>query len=136
MDYIIHPAVFYLIDVCDNLLRTFQLFMTALVIICSFSIVFFPFIVDLLNGIYLDKSKDECITIVLKYIKKTITCLAISALIFVFMPTSDTIYKMIVSKQVTYTNVKKGVNFTKDTIIDIFESISKLNEEDKNETNK
>lgn len=112
MNYIINPMWFYWFDVFSELndvAFTMFWFMLAIILIC---VSFSSFILDELNhnDLTLDTKK------LFKIIKSYFIVMFCFLLIFIVIPNKDTMYKMIIAKNLTMDNVELGVEDIKDTV--------------------
>lgn len=115
MEPVINPWLFYLIDIAKGI-RTVSLF-------ASFC-VFIPFVYGLgtmvRNKEYGDDDEDYLRG--KKAFKISLVILIISLGIFIFIPSADTILKMVIAKNVTY----DAVDAAKDVVIQVYNDILAL----------
>lgn len=115
MEPVINPWLFYLIDIAKGI-RAVSLF-------ASFC-VFVPFVYGLgtmvSNKEFGDKDKDYLRG--KKLFRTSLVILIISLVIFVFVPSSDTILKMVIAKNVTYDTVDAA----KDVVVQVYNDILAL----------
>ena len=115
MHYIINPWVFYLLYLADSVKIVCALFLISFV----FGIVAYCFMYD----DFLDGDKYPSPGTLLKKIKIP---LILSIVLIVFVPTSETVYKMMIASQVTTENIdtaKETIQDVADYIIDAVKEI-------------
>ena len=117
----------YLIDLFDNLkgLLGVALFLLGGAAVALLIIWFFS---------SLDYKQDEAIVACKKYLKKSIIWLCISSLLFIAIPSKDTMYTMLVLENVTSDNIQAIGKTGKDVVDYITDQIDKVvndKEEDK-----
>lgn len=115
---IVSPWVFYLIDTISNLFAALML-----VVIVSAGTAAVAWLISLIG-------EEE--TIIKKWTKRIypplIVCI-ISLIIMVFIPSQETMYKMLVANFVTYENVETATDVIKDSVDYIFEKLDEEEEE-------
>ena len=109
MHYIINPWVFYLLGLVDSI------GVVCVVFLFLFGIIFGVYAIIWLVEFYGD---DEYLT-PMWILKKWKVPLILTIALLVFMPSEDTIYKMMIASQVTTENV----NTAKETIQDVADYI-------------
>ncbi len=109
MTPIINPWLFYLADIAD------KLFWILLLVIGVSSMVSVIFLIN-----FVDVKSDEN----LKIFKRAFMVFLTAVTVFTFIPREDTIYKMMISSQVTEENVKKAEDVIKNSVDYIFEKIN------------
>lgn len=100
MEPVINPWLFYFIEFANTIKAVAVLFIFASVL------AFFLLMVS-----------EE-----IKFIKITVAVFVISLMIIIFTPSSDTIIKMVIAKNVTY----DVVNATKDVVVQVYNDILAL----------
>lgn len=116
MHYIINPWVFYLLGLADSTM------MACIIFLAVFAIAF---------GSYLliwtiDCIGDDRYPTPMQIIKKWKIPLILSVAFLVFMPSTDTIYKMMIASQVTTENIgtaKETIQDVADYIVDAVKEI-------------
>ena len=115
MEPVINPCLFYLIDIAKGI--------KAVSLFASFC-VFIPFIYGLgtmvSNKEYGNNDKDYLRG--KRTFKISLVILIISLGIFIFVPSSDTILKMVIAKNVTY----DAVDAAKDVVVQVYNDILAL----------
>lgn len=113
---IVSPWIFYLIDLADNV----DTICLILVLLSAASLIFFA-------GYY----AEGCISpnckvweSFIKWLKRDIAVLIISLLAVVFIPSKETMYKMLVANYVTYENVETATDAIKDSVDYIFDKLN------------
>lgn len=112
MEPVINPLVFYLIDGADTLKWGALLFGTVIGLILLFIGLF---AVD-------EAVSDEEEKYGKKKMKTGITMFIIGAVLFVFLPSSETVMKMVIAKNVTYDTVDAA----KDVVAQVYNDILAL----------
>lgn len=120
---VISPWLFYVIDLLDKL-REIAIIVFWIIVITILVIGF----VALLEGEYWE---DEIIQKLKKALKLSIIPIVISSVMYVAIPSKDVMYKMLVSKYVTYENIDKATNTIKDGVDYIFEKLDGGKDKDK-----
>lgn len=116
---IVSPWIFYLINLLSNISDV--CFMLAFVSsLALLGLILYHWLAEL-------NSNSEMWVSFIKWCKRTAIALVISTLGLTFIPTKETMYKMLVANFVTYENVETATNAIKDSVDYIFE---KLDEED------
>lgn len=120
---VISPWLFYVIDLLDKL-REIAIIVFWIIVVTILVIGF----VALLEGEYWE---DEIIQKLKKALKLSIIPIVISSVMYVAIPSKDVMYKMLVSKYVTYENIDKATNTIKDGVDYIFEKLDGGKDKDK-----
>lgn len=120
---VISPWLFYVIDLLDKL-REIAIIVFGIIVVTILVIGF----VALLEGEYWE---DEIIQKLKKALKLSIIPIVISSVMYVAIPSKDVMYKMLVSKYVTYENIDKATNTIKDGVDYIFEKLDGGKDKDK-----
>jgi hypothetical protein len=116
---VISPWLFYVIDLLDKL-REVAIIVFWIIVVTILITGF----VALLEGEYWeDKLK--------KALKLSVIPIVISSVMYVTIPSKDVMYKMLVSKYVTYENIDKATNTIKDGVNYIFEKLDGGKDKDK-----
>lgn len=120
MKPIINPWLIYLINLFDNL--KLLLIITLILLACitvGILLTWFICVVDC----YMD---DDFIIACKKYLKKSIIWLFISGLLFITIPSKDTMYTMLVLDNVTSDNIQTIGKTGKDVVDYIVNQIDKI----------
>ena len=118
---IVSPWIFYLMNLADKLNGLcIAVFGISIMILTGFVIY---------AGAERLDSDDEVWPSFVKWFKRTITVLIISIFGGIFIPSQDTIYKMLVANYVTYENVETATDAIKDSVDYIFDKINGEEEE-------
>lgn len=116
MHYIINPWVFYLLGLVDSIGLMCVVFLAMFVIIFgAYAIIWF-----------VEFSGDDEYPTPIKILKKWRVPLILSIALLVFMPSSDTVYKMMIASQVTMENIdtaKETIQDVADYIVDAVKEI-------------
>ena len=115
MDYVINPIWIYLMDISGNL-RDAAIGLSALgsIITVILGVVF------AIEGEYLEDDVKEKI---FKAAKALIITVVVSGIVSIFVPSEKTIVKMIIAKNVTYSNLEKAEDKVKDVVDYMFEKV-------------
>ena len=120
---VISPWLFYIIDLLDKFYVCIcVVFWGAVIILCG-TLLFW-----LLESYELEE--DDILT-VKKVIKLSVIPIVISSVMYVAIPSKDTMYKMLVAKYVTYENIDKATDTIKDGVDYIFEKLDGGKDKDK-----
>ena len=128
MKPIISPWLIYLIDLFDNLKGLF----TIALILFGFAAVVLS-IIWFIGSVDYEQDEDPIVTCK-KHLKQSVIWLCVSGLLFAVIPSKDTMYKMIVSENVTTDNIQAVGKTGKDVVDYITDQIDKVvndKEEDK-----
>ena len=128
MKPIISPWLIYLIDLFDNLKGLF----TIALILFGFAAVVLS-IIWFIGSVDYEQDEDPIVTCK-KHLKQSVIWLCVSVLLFAVIPSKDTMYKMIVSENVTTDNIQAVGKTGKDVVDYITDQIDKVvndKEEDK-----
>lgn len=120
---VISPWLFYIIDLLDKL-REVAIIVFWIIVV---TILITGFIA-LLEGEYWE---DKIIQKLKKALKLSVIPIVISSVMYVAIPSKDMMYKMLVSKYVTYENIDKATNTIKDGVDYIFEKLDGGKDKDK-----
>lgn len=120
---VISPWLFYIIDLLDKL-REVAIIVFWIIVVTILITVF----VALLEGEYWE---DKIIQKLKKALKLSVIPIVISSVMYVAIPSKDMMYKMLVSKYVTYENIDKATNTIKDGVDYIFEKLDGGKDKDK-----
>lgn len=120
---VISPWLFYVIDLLDKLRKVAIIVFWIIVV----TILITGF-VALLEGEYWE---DKIIQKLKKALKLSVIPIVISSVMYVAIPSKDMMYKMLVSKYVTYENIDKATNTIKDGVDYIFEKLDGGKDKDK-----
>lgn len=120
---VISPWLFYIIDLLDKL-REVAIIVFWIIVV---TILITGFIA-LLEGEYWE---DKIIQKLKKALKLAVIPIVISSVMYVTIPSKDVMYKMLVSKYVTYENIDKATNTIKDGVDYIFEKLDGGKDKDK-----
>lgn len=120
---VISPWLFYIIDLL-NKLREVAIIVFWIIVI---TILITGFIA-LLESEYWE---DKIIQKLKKALKLSVIPIVISSVMYVAIPSKDVMYKMLVSKYVTYENIDKATNTIKDGVDYIFEKLDGGKDKDK-----
>ena len=120
---VISPWLFYIIDLLDKL-REVAIIVFWITVVTILITGFFV----LLEGEYWE---DEIIQKLKKALKLSVIPIVISSVMYVAIPSKDVMYKMLVSKYVTYENIDKATNTIKDGVDYIFEKLDGGKDKDK-----
>lgn len=112
---VISPWLFYIIDLLDKL-REVAIIVFWIIVV---TILITGFIA-LLEGEYWE---DKIIQKLKKALKLSVIPIVISSVMYVAIPSKDMMYKMLVSKYVTYENIDKATNTIKAGVDYIFEKL-------------
>ena len=126
---IISPWVFYLINLFNNVLWLFGLVAILSIITCAGYIVVGLCIYD---AAYKEE-KEEFAKKAIRIFKYIFATLIVSCVITIFVPSSDTIYKMLVASQVTPHNIEVMGDTVENSIDYIFEKIQSLDDTEESE---
>lgn len=120
---VISPWLFYIIDLLDKL-REVAIIVFWIIVVTIFITGF----IALLEGEYWE---DKIIQKLKKALKLSVIPIVISSVMYVAIPSKDMMYKMLVSKYVTYENIDKATNTIKDGVDYIFEKLDGGKDKDK-----
>ena len=120
---VISPWLFYVIDLLDKL-REVAIIVFWIIVVTILITGF----VALLEGEYWE---DKIIQKLKKALKLSVIPIVISSVMYVAIPSKDMMYKMLVSKYVTYENIDKATNTIKDGVDYIFEKLDGSKDKDK-----
>lgn len=120
---VISPWLFYVIDLLSKL-REMAIIVFWIIVVTIFITGFFA----LLEGEYWE---DKIIQKLKKALKLSVIPIVISSVMYVAIPSKDVMYKMLVSKYVTYENIDKATNTIKDGVDYIFEKLDGGKDKDK-----
>lgn len=120
---VISPWLFYIIDLLDKL-REVAIIVFWIIVVTIFITGF----IALLEGEYWE---DKIIQKLKKALKLSVIPIVISSVMYVAIPSKDVMYKMLVSKYVTYENIDKATNTIKDGVNYIFEKLDGGKDKDK-----
>lgn len=120
---VISPWLFYIIDLLDKL-REVAIIVFWIIVVTILITGF----VALLEGEYWE---DKIIQKLKKALKLSVIPIVISSVMYVTIPSKDVMYKMLVSKYVTYENIDKATNTIKDGVDYIFEKLDGGKDKDK-----
>lgn len=120
---VISPWLFYVIDLLGKL-REMAIIVFWIIVVTIFITGFFA----LLEGEYWE---DKIIQKLKKALKLSVIPIVISSVMYVAIPSKDVMYKMLVSKYVTYENIDKATNTIKDGVDYIFEKLDGGKDKDK-----
>lgn len=120
---VISPWLFYVIDLLDKL-REVAIIVFWIIVVTILITGF----VALLEGEYWE---DKIIQKLKKALKISVIPIVISSVMYVAIPSKDMMYKMLVSKYVTYENIDKATNTIKDGVDYIFEKLDGGKDKDK-----
>lgn len=112
---VISPWLFYIIDLLDKLRE--MAIIVFWIIVAAFFLVGFA---ALLEG---ENWEDKTILKLKKGLKLSIIPIVITSVMYIAIPSKETIYKMLVSKYVTYENIDKATDTIKDGVDYIFEKL-------------
>lgn len=107
---IINPWLFYLIELFEGIKGLSELVLAGLVVVLSISIPLY--IVDVGDGLFTKK-----------FFKRVAISAIISCIVMIVIPSKETMYKMIVAKNVTYENVEIASETIKDSVDYIIEKM-------------
>lgn len=107
MNPIINPWIFYLIDLSNSLSRISVFLFVVSTVIC----IILSGILAFDDDCFINKKDKQKIV---KYFKWVFITFCTSSLCLIFIPSKDTLYKMIVTSYITEDNVMKAVNIGKD----------------------
>lgn len=128
MKPIINPLLIYLINLFNNLkglLNIALILLGFVVVVISITWVLF---------LDYDEKGGNVIAACKKYLKKSIIWLCISSLLFITIPSKDTMYTMLVPENVTTDNIQAIGKTGKDVVDYITDQIDKIvNKDDKKE---
>lgn len=112
-EQIIRPWLLYLINFLENLsgILAFSFFMIGIVVVC---LGIFAILTDECESLY---------TRLIKWLKRFLILFFILGAVIVLIPSKNTMYSMLIADQVTYENVDKLGDSTKDTEDYIFDRI-------------
>lgn len=120
---VISPWLFYIIDLLDKLREV------AIIVFWNIVVtILITGFVALLEGEYWE---DKIIQKLKKALKLSVIPIVISSVMYVAIPSKDMMYKMLVSKYVTYENIDKATNTIKDGVDYIFEKLDGGKDKDK-----
>lgn len=119
---IINMWVFYLMQVLENL--AIVLILASLIMGCFLFVIGLYWTIEC-TGSYADKELGKKL---LKWIKNLTIATVISLMVVVFIPTKDTMYKMLIASQVTHENVDIAQQKIEDIANYIVETVDKLND--------
>lgn len=119
---VISPWLFYTIDLLDKFRET-AIIVFWIIVVAIFMVGFAAF----LEGEYWE---DKTILKLKKGLKLSIIPVVITSIMYIAIPSKDVMYKMLVTKYVTYENIDKATDTIKDSVDYIFEKLDG-NKEDK-----
>lgn len=130
MKPIISPWSIYLINLFGNLkgLLSVALILLGCAVV-ALSIIWLLFSMDY-------EQNDDPIVVCKKYLKKSVTWLCVSSLLFTAIPSKDTMYTMLVLENVTTDNIQAIGKTGKDVVDYITDQIDKVVNKDDEEENK
>lgn len=103
---IINPWIFYIVGLLNALNWSLLIIIVVIGLIAIF-----------LAGIYFDEHQDEdFVKPIRKWIKVCITTVITSTILFVAIPSKETMYTMIIASHVTYENVDKATKVIQDGV--------------------
>lgn len=120
MKPIISPWLIYLIDLFDNLKVLFNI--VSILSGCAVGVILFIWFICLIDY----DVDDDFIIACKKYLKKSIIWLFISGLLFIAIPSKDTMYTMLVLDNVTSDNIQAIGKTGKDVVDYIVNQIDKI----------
>lgn len=120
---VINPWLFYVIDLLGKL-REMAIIVFWIIVATFFLVGFAAF----LEG---ENWEDKTILKLKKGLKLSIIPIVITSVMYVAIPSKDVMYKMLVSKYVTYENIDKATNTIKDGVDYIFEKLDGGKDKDK-----
>ena len=120
---VISPWLFYIIDLLDKLREV-----AIIVFWITVVTILITGFIALLEGEYWE---DKIIQKLKKALKLSVIPIVISSVMYVTIPSKDVMYKMLVSKYVTYENIDKATNTIKDGVDYIFEKLDGGKDKDK-----
>lgn len=120
---VISPWLFYVIDLLDKL-REVAIIVFWIIVV---TILITGFVASLEGGYW----EDKIIQKLKKALKLSVIPIVISSVMYVAIPSKDMMYKMLVSKYVTYENIDKATNTIKDGVDYIFEKLDGGKDKDK-----
>lgn len=131
MKPIINPLLIYLINLFNNLkgLLNIALILLGFVVVVISS-TWVLFLIDY------DEKDGNVIAACKKYLKKSIIWLCISSLLFITIPSKDTMYTMLVLENVTTDNIQAIGKTGKDVVDYITDQIDKIVNKDDEKENK
>ena len=112
---VISPRLFYIIDLLDKLRE-----MTNYSILDHCSGIF---LVGFAAFLEVENWEDKTILKLKKGLKLSIIPIVITSVMYIAIPSEETVYKMLVSKYVTYENIDKATDTIKDGVDYIFEKL-------------
>ena len=131
MKPIISPWLIYLIDLFGNLKGMLNITLILLgFAVVVISITWVLFLIDY------NEQDANVITACKKYLKKSIIWLCISSLLFIAIPSKDTMYTMLVLENVTSDNIQAIGKTGKDVVDYITDQIDKIVNKDDEKENK
>lgn len=130
MKPIISPWLIYLIDLFDNLKVLFNI--VSILSGCAVGVILFIWFICLIDY----DVDDDFIIVCKKYLKKSIIWLFISGLLFIAIPSKDTMYTMLVLDNVTSDNIQPIGKTGKDVVDYIVNQIDKVVNKDDEKENK
>lgn len=120
---VISPWLFYVIDLLGKL-REMAIIVFWIIVAAFFLVGFAAF----LEG---ENWEDKTILKLKKGLKLSIIPIVITSVMYIAIPSKDVMYKMLVSKYVTYENIDKATNTIKDGVDYIFEKLDGGKDKDK-----
>lgn len=115
MEPVINPWLFYLSEVASAILAV-----SLFTVILAFITFVYGIVTMLSNEEFGDKDKDYLRG--KKLFRTSLVILIISLVIFVFVPSSDTILKMVIAQNVTY----DALDAAKDVVVQVYNDILAL----------
>lgn len=118
MTPIINPWFIYLAGACDDIreIVVFLIFVGLITCICISVVYFISYLDDELVSLRTTYS--------LAILKKFVTVIVVTSLLYGVIPTSNTCYQMMLASQITDTNIQKAEDVIKNSVDYIFEKIN------------
>ena len=117
MNYIINPWWFYLAGLFGKVEVLWWVIIDTLTLFVFIGLLIFLLMCD-------DINHEQLMSIIKRKSKRIVAVLSVLALLFIAVPTQDTVNKMIIANALTTNNIKGSASFTQDQIGQIIDKIA------------
>lgn len=117
MEYIINPWWFYLAGLFGKVEVLWWVIIDTLTLFVFIGLLIFLLMCD-------DINHEQLMSIIKRKSKRIVAVLSVLALLFIAVPTQDTVNKMIIANALTTNNIKGSADFTQDQIGKIIDKIA------------
>lgn len=119
MKPIINPWIFYLVKVSESIIEIVVIVLLALVFAAVAFLIKYACLLN--EGFY---NEDEEVKAVKDILKKLVISMVVFSAAYIFVPSRETYYQMIISSQVTTENVQNVEDVIKDSVDYIIEKMN------------